>query len=316
MGKASRQPRNPCKDDGAPPTGSRPDELAAAVGVIRSRTSMAPRLAFVLGSGFQGVECLVRADAIIRYADLPGFVAPGVAGHAGRLVVGEWAGRPVALLSGRAHYYEGHSLAVVTFPIRVLAALGVETVVLTNAAGAINRRFRVGEFMLLRDHISFMGASPLRGPVASGCGRFVDLSATYDAGLQRTWRQAARRAGVRLRRGVYLAVPGPNYETPAEIRAFARLGADAVGMSTVPEAIVARQCGLRVVAVSCLTNLAAGRGGAVNHAEVLAAGRQQGGVAARLLTAFVESGLAADHGRRPAGGRRPRVPGRPAAADS
>jgi inosine/guanosine/xanthosine phosphorylase family protein len=290
MGKASRQPRNPRPDDGAPPVGPGPADVAAAVRAIRGRTALVPRLAFVLGSGFQAVERRVRADTTIPYADLPGFAVPGVAGHAGRLVVGEWAGRPVAMLCGRAHYYEGHSLAVVTFPIRVLAALGVEAVVLTNAAGAINRRFRAGEFMLVRDHVNFMGANPLRGPVAPGRARFVDLSATYDAGLQRALRQAARQAGVRLRRGVYLAVPGPNYETPAEIRAFARLGADAVGMSTVPEAIVARQCGLRVAAVSCLTNLAAGRGGAVNHAEVLAAGRRRGGEAARWLTAFVESG--------------------------
>lgn len=293
MGKSSRQPRNPRKGDGAPTVGAGPAEVAAAVRAIRGRTSMVPRLAFVLGSGFQAVEGRVRADATIPYADLPGFAVPGVAGHAGRLVVGEWAGRPVALLSGRAHYYEGHSLAVITFPIRVLAALGVEAVVLTNAAGAINRRFRAGEFMLLRDHINFMGANPLRGLVAPGGTRFVDLSATYDAGLQRALQQAARRVGVPLRRGVYLAVPGPNYETPAEIRAFARWGADAVGMSTVPEAIVARQCGLRVAAVSCLANLAAGRGGAVNHAEVLAAGRQRGRAAARWLTAFVESGSAA-----------------------
>jgi purine-nucleoside phosphorylase len=175
----------------------------------------------------------------------------------------------------------------VTFPIRVLAAFGIQAVVLTNAAGAINSRYRPGDFMIVTDHLNFMGQNPLRGaPVATG---FVDLSETYDSRLNRLFRKAARQAGLRLRSGIYVAVSGPSYETPAEIKAFARLGADAVGMSTVPEAIVAKQCGLRVAALSCLTNQAAGLNpSTISHAEVLAAGRRMQGEAVKLLARFVQ----------------------------
>jgi purine-nucleoside phosphorylase len=190
-------------------------------------------------------------------------------------------------LSGRAHFYEGHAMEQVTFAVRVLAACGVTDLLLTNAAGGINRKFRAGDFMLVTDHINFMGANPLRGPARPGVPRFVDLTGAYDARLAALMRQAGRRAGVKLRRGVYLAVSGPSYETPAEIRAFARLGADAVGMSTVPEVIVARQCGLRVAALSCITNLAAGVGRhPLTHEEVLAAGERVRTAAARLLKKF------------------------------
>jgi purine-nucleoside phosphorylase len=192
-------------------------------------------------------------------------------------------------LSGRAHYYEGHSLASITFPVRVLAEFGVRTLLLTNAAGGISRRLHPGEFMCLKDHINFMGANPLRESHGDAKNRFVDLSAAYDCALNRLLARAAREARVQMHSGVYLAVSGPSYETPAEIRAFARLGADAVGMSTVPEAIVARQCGLKVAALSCITNLAAGRNhGALSHEEVLAVGEQVKLRAARLLEKFAE----------------------------
>jgi purine-nucleoside phosphorylase len=193
------------------------------------------------------------------------------------------------LLSGRAHFYEGHPMEVVTFPIRVLAAFGVSALLLTNAAGGIHRRLRPGDFMCLSDHINLMGVNPLRGAPVPGLERFVDLSEVYAPELRRLLAVAARKARARLHSGVYLAVSGPSYETPAEIRAFARLGADAVGMSTVPEAIVARQCGLRVAGLSCITNLAAGRArGALSHSEVLETAARVRQTAAALIEHFVK----------------------------
>jgi len=191
------------------------------------------------------------------------------------------------VLNGRAHFYEGHDMDRVTFAVRALAAFGVRDLLLTNAAGGVNRRFRPGDFMALTDHINFMGTNPLRGGAVSGLTPFLDLTHTYDVRLTALLRKAARACGIRLRSGVYLAVCGPSYETPAEIRAFARLGADAVGMSTVPEAIAARQFGLNVAAVSCITNLAAGRGPReLSHAEVLDTGGRVGIMAAQMLRTF------------------------------
>jgi purine-nucleoside phosphorylase len=244
-------------------------------------------LAIVLGSGFQAVAARVRPGTEIPYADLPGFVPARVSGHEGKLVLGRLSGTAVAMLCGRVHYYEGHTLEQVTFPVRALAELGVSSLLLTNAAGGINRKFRPGHFMSITDHINFMGTNPLRGEAPPGRERFVDLTQVYDPGLRRLLEQAAAKIRLRLHTGVYLAVSGPSYETPAEIRAFAKLGADAVGMSTVPEAIVARQCGLRVAGLSCITNLAAGRQrGPLSHAEVLATGERIQRTAAALLEEF------------------------------
>lgn len=246
-----------------------------------------PTLAMVLGSGFQSVLERVRSAQTIPYEKLPGFPAVGVAGHQGKLILGKLGGVPVAILSGRFHFYEGHGLDTVTFPVRVLAEFGVHDLLLTNAAGGISRRFRPGDFMALADHVNFMGANPLRGAPAPGRERFVDLSETYSRDLKKIMRRAAKLARARMHEGVYLAVSGPSYETPAEVRTFARLGADAVGMSTVPEAIVARQCGLRVAAVSCITNLAAGRSqGPLSHHEVLALSQQVKAKTAALLENF------------------------------
>ncbi len=237
---------------------------------IRNGLHFAPALGFVLGSGFGGVLRRLEIERTIPYAKIPGFLAPTVPGHHGELLLGRLVGVPVAVLSGRSHYYEGHDLSAVTFPVRVLAALGIKDLLLTNAAGGIHPKFQPGDFMCLRDHINGMGTNPLRGPLEVGQNRFVDLTSLYDVRLRRLLTQAGRRTGVRLHEGVYLAVSGPSYETPAEIRAFRRMGADAVGMSTVPEAIVARQCGMAVAAVSCITNLAAGLGtAALSHKEVL-----------------------------------------------
>ena len=207
---------------------------------LKKISSLRPALAMVLGSGFQHALSTLRVEGKISYAKIPGFPKPTVSGHAGELYFGRFGETPVLVLSGRAHFYEGHSMERVTFAARTLAAFGVTDLLLTNAAGGLNKKFRAGDFMVLTDHINFMGANPLRGPAIKGLMRFVDLTDTYDARLRELLFQAGKMSRLKLRRGVYLAVSGPSYETPAEIRAFATLGADAVGMSTVPEAIVAR----------------------------------------------------------------------------
>jgi len=262
---------------------------------LKKVTRLRPTLAIVLGSGFGHAVTRLRVEAEVSYAKLPGFPQPGVGGHSGKVLFGRFGDAPVCVLSGRAHFYEGHSMEAVTFPIRVLAECGVRDVLLTNAAGGIDRRLRPGDLMRLTDHINLMGTNPLRGPVASGRERFIDMTHVYDKRLGKLLETAAKQIKVGLRSGVYLAVAGPSYETPAEIRAFARLGADAVGMSTVPETIVARQCGLRVAGLSCITNLAARGGNALlSHADVLAAGERVKTQAAALIEQFVKLYAARD----------------------
>jgi purine-nucleoside phosphorylase len=251
---------------------------------LKKLSPLRPTLAVILGSGFHHVLSELKVEAEISYDKLPGFPPVGVSGHAGQLFIGHLGGTPVMVLSGRAHFYEGHPMTAVTYATRALAAYGIQDLILTNAAGGLNRRFRPGDFMVLTDHINLMGTNPLRGPATPGLPRFVDLTCVYDQGLRKLMARAGRACGVALRSGVYLALSGPTYETPAEIRAFARLGADAVGMSTVPEAIVARQCGLRVAGLSCITNLAAGRSGQpLSHAEVLETAERVKTLAAQLL---------------------------------
>lgn len=263
--------------------------MKTAVAKIKKLTRLRPTLAMVLGSGFQHALEEFEIEAALSCREIAGFPKTRVRGHAGELMVGHFGTTAVLILSGRAHFYEGDSFSEITFPIRVLAALGIRDLLLTNAAGGINRTFRRGDFMAVSDHINFMGANPLRGKEVSGMNRFVDLTDAYDVGLRRILQRAAGSVNVKLRSGIYLAVSGPSYETPAEIRAFAKLGADAVGMSTVPEVIVARQCGLRVAAVSCITNPAAGRNREkISHAEVLETGERVKRPAARLLAAFAE----------------------------
>ncbi|MFZ1073516.1 MAG: purine-nucleoside phosphorylase [Verrucomicrobiia bacterium] len=248
-----------------------------------------PTLAIVLGSGFHHVLARLRVEEKVPYAKIPGFPVPTVSGHAGELYFGRLGKTPVLVLSGRAHFYEGHPMERVTFAVRALAAFGIRDLLLTNAAGGISKKFRPGDFMLLADHINFMGANPLRGETAPGLPRFVDMTQVYDARLNALLLKAARAGRIKLRPGVYIAMGGPSYETPAEIRAFARLGADAVGMSTVPEAMAARQCGLNVAAVSCVTNPAAGRGKEkLSHAEVLETAGRVKVLAAELLVNFAE----------------------------
>jgi purine-nucleoside phosphorylase len=256
---------------------------------LNKASSLRPTLAIVLGSGFHHVLTELRVEKKIPYAKIPGFPKPTVSGHAGELYFGTLGGTPVMVLSGRAHFYEGHPMERVTFAVRTLAAYGIRDLLLTNAAGGLNDRFRAGDFMRLTDHINLMGANPLRGAAIPGLPRFVDLTQTYDAGLSKLLRAAGNECKVTLQAGVYLAVSGPSYETPAEIRAFARLGADAVGMSTVPEAIVARQCGMNVAAVSCITNLAAGISRKnLSHAEVLETAERVKTRAANLLKNFAK----------------------------
>lgn len=255
---------------------------------IRKLTGLRPALAIQLGSGFKRFAKAVKVDVEIPYGKLPGFPEAAVAGHEGSLIIGKVAGTPVAVLCGRAHFYEGHAMRDVTFPVRSLAALGVETILLTNAAGGVNPKFKVGEFMQLSDHINMMGRNPLRGVCGKDGPPFLDLSQVYDPELNFVLANAARKAGLKLHVGVYMAVSGPTYETPAEIRAFKALGADAIGMSTVPEAIVAKHCGLRVAGVSCITNAACSSAGQkVSHEEVLAVGGKSARAAADFLTQCV-----------------------------
>lgn len=264
-----------------------PPDPGIAAARLRKQSRLRPTLAMVLGSGFQHALESLRVERRIPCRKLPGFPPTGVSGHAGELLLGHLGGTPVLALSGRAHFYEGHSMERVTFAVRALAEFGIRDLLLTNAAGAINPRFRVGDFMVLNDHINLMGTNPLRGNPESGPPPFVDMTDTYDAGLSRLLHRAGRACGTKLRSGVYLAVCGPSYETPAEIRAFSRLGADAIGMSTVPEAVVARQCALKVAGLSCITNPAAGLArGKLSHADVLATGSRVRFLAAKLLEAF------------------------------
>ena len=262
---------------------------AAAAARLKRACALRPRLAVVLGSGFHHVLTELTVSKKISYAKIPGLPQPTVSGHAGELYFGHLGSAPVLVLSGRAHFYEGHPMERVTFATRTLAAFGIKQLLLTNAAGGLNKKFRAGDFMVLTDHINLMGANPLRGPAEPGCPRFVDLTEVYDAGLRRLLFQAGKQTKLKLQQGVYLAVSGPSYETPAEIRAFATLGADAVGMSTVPEAVVARQHGLRVAGISCITNLAAGISREnLSHGEVLETAERVKKSGAALIKNFAQ----------------------------
>lgn len=233
--------------------------LAAAAAFVRKSLGVAPRIGVVLGSGLGDFATLVEVDSVISYADIPGFPAATVEGHAGRFVFGHLDGVAVMVMQGRVHYYEGYDMADVVMPIRLMRLLGVEAAVLTNAAGGITPALTPGTFMLVTDHLSFLVPSPLRGANLDGLGpRFPDMSHVYDPGLLDLARTAAAAEAIDLREGVYIQTAGPNFETPAEIRMYGRLGADAVGMSTACEATAARHCGLRVCALSCIANLAAG----------------------------------------------------------
>jgi purine-nucleoside phosphorylase len=279
----------------------------AAAASLKKFSSLRPDLAIVLGSGFHHALAELRVDKKIYYSKIRGFPKPTVSGHAGELYFGHFGKTPALVLSGRAHFYEGHEMERVTFATRTLAAFGIKDLLLTNAAGGLNKNFRAGDFMVLTDHINFMGTNPLRPSVVAQASclcdkmqltggtpvpllpRFVDLTEAYDKKLRELLFKAGKISKLKLQRGVYLAVSGPCYETPAEIRAFAKLGADAVGMSTVPEAIAARQCGLRVAGISCITNLAAGISKQnLSHTEVLETAERVKKSGAQLIKNFAD----------------------------
>jgi purine-nucleoside phosphorylase len=244
---------------------------ARAADEIRRRAGdRSPAVAIVLGSGLGGLAERITDATAVPFAEIPGFPAATVVGHAGKLIAGSLGGRRVVALAGRFHMYEGHEATLAGFPVRVFHALGARTLFVSNAAGGIRRTFRAGDLMLIRDHLNLMFRNPLVGALEEGDIRFPDMTDAYDAALAQQLRDAATSLGITLQEGVYGGLLGPAYETPAEVRMLATLGADAVGMSTVPEVIVARALGMRVAGISCITNLAAGISPtALSHAEVL-----------------------------------------------
>lgn len=265
------------------------DELDAAVAAIRARAEGTPAVGVVLGSGLGGFADALEDTVEIPYEDIPGWPVATAVGHAGTLVIGTFGVAPVAVMRGRAHLYEGLSPAKVVFGIRVLGLLGVRTLVLTNAVGAIDDNLEPGQLVVISDHINLQGQSPLVGPNDESLGsRFPDLSDAYDPDLRAAARAAAERLGVDLGEGVYAAWLGPAFETPAEIRMLRVLGADIVGMSTVPEVLAARHMGIRCLAVSCVTNLAAGVSPEpIDHEQVLAVGAEAAGSLVALLRELI-----------------------------
>lgn len=259
------------------------DQVIEAAAFLQARIgALAPRIGIVLGSGLGAAAECVADPVVIPYSEIPLFPQSTVEGHSGRMVAGRLGGTPVAVMQGRVHFYEGYTPLEVTFPMRVLGALGIRTVVLTNAAGGIAESYRAGQLVLIGDHINQLGWNPLCGPneprfgYGHGAGlRFFDMTEAYSKPLRALAAQAAREEGFAMDEGVYLATPGPSFETPAEIRAFRALGATLVGMSTVPETLVARHMGVEVLGISCVTNLAAGLSATqLSHAEVFETGRQ------------------------------------------
>jgi purine-nucleoside phosphorylase len=247
-----------------------------------------PSAVIVLGSGFEGILPGFKVQKELAYESIPGFPKPQVRGHSGKLLLATLQDWPCFVCCGRAHYYEGLEMNTLTLAMRAFAACGIREAILTNAAGAINKAFRPGEFMIFRDHINLIGCNPLRG-LGLGEKAFVDLTTAYSAQLRRELLVSAARVRLRLHVGVYLGVSGPSYETPAEIKAFRILGADAVGMSTIPEVLMARACGMEVAALSCLTNMAAGmHRKRLSHEEVLRAGQRNSQAALQLLSDFAQ----------------------------
>jgi purine-nucleoside phosphorylase len=275
------------------------DRVSEAAAFLRGALgSLEPRVGIVLGSGLGAVAEAIAAPVIVPYESIPHFPASTVEGHSGRIVAGRLGGAPVVAMQGRVHFYEGYSPLEVTFPLRVLGLLGIQAVVLTNAAGGIAEGYSVGQLVALADHINLMGWNPLVGPneprfaVGKGTGlrfpasglRFTDMTEAYSKALRSLAREAAEAEGFALDEGVYVGLSGPSFETPAEIRAYRALGATLVGMSTVPETIVARHMGIEVLGLSCVTNLAAGLSAKpLSHEEVFASGRLVEQRLARLL---------------------------------
>jgi purine-nucleoside phosphorylase len=280
------------------------EQVTEAAEFLRKKLGgLMPRIAVVLGSGLGAVAEAVAEPVFVPYGEIPHVPRSTVEGHSGRIVAGLLGGVSVVVMQGRVHYYEGYTPQQVTFPMRVLGLLGIETVILTNAAGGINSNYQIGQLVLLADHINMLGFNPLIGPNEARFGdskktglRFFDMTEAYSVELRALAQQAAKSEGFVLHEGVYLATSGPSFETPAEIRAFRALGADLVGMSTVPETIVARHMGLRVLGISCVTNLAAGISATqLSHQEVFETGsrvqHQLAGLLSRLVPAIASAGV-------------------------
>ncbi len=272
---------------------------AEAANAIRALVPEVPPVAVILGSGLGGLASGLSDAVQVPYARIPHFPATSVIGHAGNLVAGHFDGAGVLILQGRFHYYEGHDLNVVTFPVRVLQFLGVKTLILTAATGGIRAELRPGNLVCLSDHLNLLGANPLRGPNDDRLGpRFPDMTEVYAKRLRTLAREEGRRLGINLIPGVYACLPGPSFETPAEIRMLQALGADVVGMSTVPEAIVARQAGMEVLAFALVTNAAAGVVGTpITHEEVLEAGKRSGPLLGKLIRRVVMKLAGAEPGK-------------------
>ncbi len=259
-----------------------------ALDALRGRLPADPEAFFILGSGLGSLVEELSSTVRVPFEEVPGLPSAGVAGHRGEFVFGTLEGRPLLLQSGRYHLYEGHPPDIAAAPARIAAALGVRCLIVTNAAGGVRRTVPPGSLVLLEDHLNLMGRTPLAGSVLAGEERFPDMSRPYDPGLAQSFLSAAQRIGIALHRGTYAAVLGPNYETPAEIRMLERIGADLVGMSTVPEVLAARSRGLPVAAISTVTNWAAGVGSdPLDHAEVLEVGRRVSLGLRRLVRAVV-----------------------------
>jgi purine-nucleoside phosphorylase len=274
------------------------ERVAEAVEAVRRRTSLVPRAAVILGSGLGDLAEEIESPVVVPYAEVPHFAVSTVKGHAGQLVLGHLQGTPVVAMRGRVHFYEGYSLREVSFPVRVMRRLGADVLVVTNAAGGLNEEFSTGDLMVLSDHLNILGMagqSPLVGPDEPELGvRFLDMLGAYDAELRALAHQVARENGFSLREGIYAMVGGPAFETMAEIRFFQRVGADAVGMSTIPEVIVARHERMRVLGISAITDMAVGHDAVheITHADVLAAAEQ---IKPRLIA--VVRGVLAQLGR-------------------
>ncbi|MBX2988161.1 MAG: purine-nucleoside phosphorylase [Bdellovibrionaceae bacterium] len=267
------------------------NKLQETVSFIRSRTSIKPKIGIVLGSGLGAFVKEVKVETTIPFRDIPNFLAPTVEGHSGNLIFGHVGDHPVAILQGRNHFYEGHSMETVVFPTRTMALLGAEIMVLTNSAGGFGDTMQAGDFMIIEDHINLMGTNPLMGPNIKELGpRFPDMTEAYDRSLIEKMEVVFNRHGTRFHKGVYCAVSGPTYETPAEVRYLKMIGGKAVGMSTVPESIAANHLGMRVAALSCITNLAAGISRRkLSHEEVTETAREVEQKFTLFLKDFIES---------------------------
>lgn len=264
-------------------------ELTQTVDAIKLRTKLKPKFGIVLGSGLGGFVNAIDIEASIPYSEIPYFSPTTVTGHQGQLILGRIGQIEIAILQGRVHYYEGHTMSQVVYPVRTLAMLGIETLLLTNSAGGLDPKMLPGEFMIIEDHINMMGDNPLKGPNISQLGpRFPDMTKAYDPQLTKSLATIMTDMGLNFHQGIYTAVSGPTYETPAEVRMLSMLGGKAVGMSTVPEVIAANHLGLRVAAVSCITNLAAGlTNNKLSHKEVTDTAKQVESSFSQILQEFI-----------------------------